>query len=67
MMAHRLWIAVLQLAAAMAVVGMVVCNVRSLLHAARTMRSVVETVGIAQWLGLSCHVSAMQHPWVVGM
>ncbi len=51
MMVHRLWIAILQLEALMAVIGMVLCNVRRTLHAARTMRSAVEIVGIAQWLG----------------
>jgi hypothetical protein len=43
----------------MAVVGMVLCNVQQTLHAVRTLRSVVEIVGIVQWLGYSCHVSAM--------
>jgi hypothetical protein len=41
MMACRLWIAVLRLVALMAVVGMVLCNVQRMLHAARTMRSAV--------------------------
>jgi hypothetical protein len=45
---HKFWIAVLQLAASMAVVGMVLCNVQRTLHATRTMRSAVEIVGIAQ-------------------
>jgi hypothetical protein len=67
MMAGKSRIAVLWLAALMAVVGMVFCSVRSTLHAARTMRSAVEIVGIAQWLGYRCHVSAIQHCWVVGM
>ncbi len=38
MMACRLQITVLQLVALMAVVGMVLCNVRRTLHAARTVR-----------------------------
>ncbi len=68
MMACRLWIAVLRfLAALMAVIGMVLCNVQSTLHTAKTVRSVVEIVCLMQWLGYSHHVSAMQHHWVVGM
>jgi hypothetical protein len=51
MMVHKSWIAVLQLAALMAVVGMVFCSLRSTLPAASTVRSVVEIVGIPQWLG----------------
>ena len=34
-----------------AVVGMVFCSVWSTSHAARSMSSAVEIVGIAQWLG----------------
>jgi hypothetical protein len=49
MMAHKLQIAVLRLV--MAVIGMVLYSVRSMLHAARTVRSAVEIVGILQWLG----------------
>jgi hypothetical protein len=48
MMAHKSWIAVLRVAALLADVGMVFCNVRSTLHAARTMRSADEIVGIVQ-------------------
>ncbi len=51
MMTRRLQIAVLRLAASMAVVGMVLHNVQRMSQAARTVRSAVETVGIAQWLG----------------
>jgi hypothetical protein len=51
MMACRLRIAILRLAGLMVVVGMVLCNVRRTTHAAFTMRSAVEIVGIAQWLG----------------
>jgi hypothetical protein len=51
MMARKSWIAILQLAASMAVVGMVFHSVRSTLHATRTMRSAVEIVGITQWVG----------------
>jgi hypothetical protein len=51
MMACKSWIAVLRLTALMAVVGMVFHSVWSTLHAARTVRSVVEIVGIAQLLG----------------
>ncbi len=50
MMACKSWIAILWLVALMAVIGMVSRSVRSTLHAARTMRSAVEIVGIAQWL-----------------
>jgi hypothetical protein len=50
MMAHRLQIAILRLAALMAVIGMVLCNVQRTLHAMRTKRSAVEIVGITQWL-----------------
>jgi hypothetical protein len=67
MMAHKSQIAVLQAAALLADVGMVVLSVRNTLHAARTMRSAVEIVSIVQWLGYRRHVSAMQHHWVVGM
>jgi hypothetical protein len=51
MMAHKSRIAILRAAALLADVGMVFCSVRSTSHAARTMRSAVEIVGIAQWLG----------------
>ncbi len=51
MMAHKSWIAVLWAAALLADVGMVFRSVQSTLHAARTVRSLVEIVGIAQWLG----------------
>jgi hypothetical protein len=52
MMECRFRIAVLQLAASMAVIGMVLHDaLRTLRHAARTVRSAVEIVGIAQWLG----------------
>jgi hypothetical protein len=51
MMACRLWIAVLRLAALVAVIGMVLRNVRRTSHAARRVRSLVEIVGIMQWLG----------------
>jgi hypothetical protein len=51
MMACKSWIAVLRSEALMVVVGMVFCCVQSTLHAVRTMRSVVEIVGITQWLG----------------
>jgi hypothetical protein len=67
MMAHKSWIAILRAAALLANVGMVVCSVRSTLHATRTVRSAVEIVGIMQWLGYRRHVSAMQHRRVVGM
>jgi hypothetical protein len=68
-MAHKSRIAILRVAAFLADVGMVFCSVRSTLHvhAARTMRSAVEIVGIVQWLGYRRHVSTMQHCWVVGM
>jgi hypothetical protein len=67
MTAHKSLIAVLWVAALLADVGMVFCSVRSMSHTARTVRSAVKIVGIAQWLGYRCHVSAMQHCWVVGM
>ena len=67
MMACKSRIAVLWVAALLADVGMVFCSVRSTLHAARTVRSAVEIVGIAQWLGYRRHVSTMQHYWMVGM
>jgi hypothetical protein len=67
MMAHKSRIAVMRAADSLADVGMAFCSVRSTLHAARTTRSAVEIVGIAQWLWYSCHVSAMQHCQVVGM
>jgi hypothetical protein len=51
MMARRLRIAVLWSAALMGVVEMVIHNMLRTLHAARTVRSAVEIVGIAQWLG----------------
>jgi hypothetical protein len=51
MMGHKSGIAILQTAALLADVGMVFRSVRRTLHATRTMRSVVEIVGIAQWLG----------------
>jgi hypothetical protein len=67
MMAHKSQIAVMQAAALLANVGMVFRSVRSKSHAAKTMRSVVEIVGITQWLGYRHHVSTMQHCQVVGM
>jgi hypothetical protein len=67
MIARKSWIAILWVAALLADVGMVFYSVRSMSHAAMTVRSAVEIVGIMQWLGYRCHVSAMQHPWVVGM
>jgi hypothetical protein len=60
-------IAILRAAALLADVGMVFCSVQSTSHAAMTVRSAVEIVGIMQWLGYKCHVSAMQHCWAVGM
>jgi hypothetical protein len=51
MMARKLRIAILHVAALLADVGMVFHSVRSTLHAARTVRSAVEIVGIPQWLG----------------
>jgi hypothetical protein len=51
MMACKSRIAILRVAALLADVGMVFFSVRSTLHAARTVRSIVEIVGIAQWLG----------------
>ncbi len=51
MMARKKWIAVLQVAALLADVVMVFCSVQSRSHAARTVRSAVKIVGIAQWLG----------------
>jgi hypothetical protein len=51
MMARRLQIAIQWLAALMAVVGMVLHNLRRTLHATRTLRSAVEIVCVAQWLG----------------
>ncbi len=50
-MAHKSQIAILQVAALLADDGMVFCSVWSKLHAARTVRSAVEIVGITQWLG----------------
>jgi hypothetical protein len=52
MKAHKSRIAVLRAAALawLADVGMVFHSIRSTLHAARTVRSVVEIVGILQWL-----------------
>ncbi len=67
MMPHKSLIAVLRVAASLADVGMVFCSVRSMLHTAMTVRSAVEIVGMAQWLGYRCHVSTTQHRWVVGM
>ncbi len=46
-MACKLRIAVMWLVASMAVVGMVLRNVQRKLHVAKTVRSVVEIVGIA--------------------
>ncbi len=51
MMAHRLWIAAMRSAASMAVIGMVLRNVQRTSHATRMVRSAVEIVGIAHWLG----------------
>ncbi len=51
MMACKSRIAVLQVAALLADVGMVFLSVWSTSHAARIVRSVVEVVGIVQWLG----------------
>ncbi len=51
MMAHESLIAVLQAAALLADVGMVFHSVWSTSYAARTVRSVVEIIGIMQWLG----------------
>jgi hypothetical protein len=51
MMARKSQIAIMRAAALLADVEMVFCSVRSTLHAARTMRSAVEIVGIVQWLG----------------
>jgi hypothetical protein len=59
-MAYNFQIAALQLVASMGVVGMVLQNVQRTLHAARTVRSAVEIVDIAQWIGYSHHVSATQ-------
>ncbi len=64
-MACNFWIAVLWLVALMAVIGMVHCNMQRTLHTVRTMRSAVEIIGIMQWLGYSCHVSAKQQQHVV--
>jgi hypothetical protein len=50
-MVRKYKIAVLRLAASMAVIGMVLRSVQRTLHATRTVRSAVEIVGIAQWLG----------------
>ncbi len=66
-MVHKLWIAVLWLAASLVVIGMELCNVRRTLHAAITVRAVVEIVGIAQWLGDSHHMSTTQPQWMVPM
>jgi hypothetical protein len=66
-MARNFCIDLLRLVALMAVVGVVLCNVRQTLHAARTVRSLVEIVGIMQWLGYSHHASAAQQQQVVGM
>jgi hypothetical protein len=51
MMARKSWIAVLRAAALLADVGIVFLSVRSTSHATTTVRSAVEIVGIAQWLG----------------
>jgi hypothetical protein len=51
MMTRKSWIAILRAAALLTDVGLVFRSVRSTLHAARTVRSAVEIVGIAQWLG----------------
>jgi hypothetical protein len=56
-MTHKSRIAVLQVASLLADVGMVFCSVWSTLRATKTVRSAVEIVGIAQCLGLKCHVS----------
>ena len=66
-MAHKSRIAVLQVVALLADVEMVCCSVRSTSHAPRTVRSAVEIVGITLLPGYRCHVSAMQHCWVVSM
>ncbi len=67
MMAHKSQIAVLRTATSLADVGMVIRSVRSTSHAARTVRSAVEIVGIVQWLGYRHHVSTMGHCQVVGI
>jgi hypothetical protein len=59
MMTCKSWIVILQAVALLADVGMVFHSVRSTLHAARTVRSAVEMVGIMQWLGYRRHVSTM--------
>jgi hypothetical protein len=59
-MAHNFRIIVLRSLALMAVVGMELRNMPGTSHAARTVRSAVEIVGITQWLGYSHHVSATQ-------
>jgi hypothetical protein len=67
MMAHKSRIAILRVAALLADVGMVVRSIQSMSHAARTVRSALEIIGIMQWPGHKCHVSAVQHHWVIGM
>ncbi len=51
MMARKARIVILRAAALLADAGMVFCSVRSTSHAARTVKSAVEIVGIAPWLG----------------
>ncbi len=67
MMARKSRIAILRASALLADVGMVFRTVQSTLHAAMTVRSAVEIVGIMKWLGYRCYASTMRHHWVVDM
>ena len=58
-MARRSWIAVRRVTAS--------CNARSTSHAARTVTSSGEMVGVAQWLGYRRQVSAIRYCRVAGM
>ena len=66
-MVRRLRIAVRSATASYEVVGTVPSSARSTSHAARTVTSSGEMVGVPQWLGYRRQVSAMQYRRVAGM
>ncbi len=66
-MARRLRIAVRSATASCEVAGTVPSSARSTSHAARTVTSSGEMVGMAQWLGYRRQVSAMRYRRVAGM
>ena len=66
-MAQRSRIAVCRATASCDVAGTVPSSARSTSHAARTVTSSGEMVGVAQWLGYRCQVLAIRYRCVAGM